>query len=200
MVEDDEPLGRQVERTLSGAIREAHFAGSILRNLAAMAKLDTPGWVVDMAPLDLVTLVERVVARHQPPARASGVEIASAVPGAPVIIEADATLLEQALSNLVDNAVRYNRPGGHVGVTLDRAADRFVLRVVDDGPGVTDADMAELGTREFRSEEARSRRPEGQGLGLDIAGGVVRRLAFEMRFLRSPAGGLGVEIRGPLGP
>ena len=81
----------------------------------------------------------------------------------------DHTLLEQALGNLVDNAVRYNRPGGHVAVLVDRRGDDFVLSVEDDGPGVSGGDLARLTMRWFRGSDARTRRHGGKGLGLAIA-------------------------------
>ncbi len=94
-------------------------------------------WVREFpAAVSLSELVDRVVARHRPVARASSVELNYAVPATPLVLQTDATLLEQALSNLVDNAIRYNVAGGHVAVVLDcGAANHFVLSVTDDGVG-----------------------------------------------------------------
>jgi signal transduction histidine kinase len=126
-------------------------------------------------------------------ASASTIELNFAVPESPVIVSADVTLLEQALSNLVDNAIRYNRSGGHVAIVLDSG---FVLRVVDDGPGVSEADMSRLTARRFRSEEARTRRDDGQGLGLAITVEALDRLGYTLTFSRPAEGGLAAEIRG----
>jgi signal transduction histidine kinase len=135
------------------------------------------------------------VARHRPVARTSGVELNAAVPDPALVVSSDHTLLEQALSNLVDNAIRYNRPGGHVAVLLDRAADGFALSVTDDGPGVTDEELAQLTTRWFRGSDARTRRPDGHGLGLAIAAEACRRLGLSLTFSRPGDTGLRVEIR-----
>jgi len=150
------------------AVQEAHYMASLLRNLGAATKLDESSAPVVLSPVDLSALVERVVARHRPIARASSVELNVAVPDPPLVAPSDHTLLEQALSNLVDNAIRYNHAGGHVAVLLDRADAGFVLSVTDDGPGVTDEELAQLTTRWFRGSEARTRRPDGKGLGLAI--------------------------------
>jgi signal transduction histidine kinase len=139
--------------------------------------------------------VDRVVARHRPIARASGVELNVAVPDPALVVPSDHTLLEQALSNLVDNAIRYNHAGGHVAVLLDRAGDGFVLSVTDDGPGVTDAELAQLTTRWFRGSEARTRRPDGHGLGLAIVAESVKRLGLSLTFHRAGETGLRAEIR-----
>jgi two-component system sensor histidine kinase TctE len=114
-----------------------------------------------------------------------------------LVVPSDHTLLEQALSNLVDNAIRYNRAGGHVAVLLDRAGDGFALSVTDDGPGVTDEELAQLTTRWFRGSEARTRRPDGHGLGLGlaIAAEACRRLGLSLAFSRPGETGLRAEIR-----
>ncbi len=150
------------------AMREAHFMASLLRNLGAAITLEESHAAVVCSPVDLSALVERVVARHRPIARAVGVELNMAVPDPPLAASSDLTLLEQALGNLVDNAIRYNHAGGHVAVLLDRAGDGFVLSVTDDGPGVKDDELAQLTTRWFRGSDARTRRPDGKGLGLAI--------------------------------
>ena len=64
------------------------------------------------------------------------------MPDAPVLADADVTLVEQAISNLTYNAVRYNHRGGHVAVIVEVAPPgRFCVRVIDDGPGIAEADL-----------------------------------------------------------
>lgn len=122
-----------------------------------------------------------------------------AVPETPVYVDGDVTLVEQAVSNIVGNAVRYNRPSGHVAVVLESsdAPPRFSLRITDDGPGVPDDELGHLAERHFRGPEARTRRPDGLGLGLDIARHVAERHRFALQFARSVYGGLEVTLRGP---
>ena len=120
------------------------------------------------------------------------------MPDPALVVPSDHTPLEQALSNLVDNAIRYNHAGGHVAVLLDRAGDGFVLSVTDDGPGVTDAELAQLTTRWFRGSEARTRRPDGHGLGLAIVAESVKRLRLSLTFHRAGETGLRAEIRNRL--
>jgi signal transduction histidine kinase len=178
------------------AVREAHYMASLLRNLATATTLDSADAQAVLTPVDLSALVDRVVARHRPVARMSGVELNSAVPDPVLVVPSDHTLLEQTLSNLVDNAIRYNRPGGHVAVLLDRSSDGFVLSVTDDGPGVTDEELEQMTSRRFRGSEARTRRPDGHGLGLAIAAEAVERLGLSLTFRRRDGEpGLRSEIR-----
>jgi signal transduction histidine kinase len=181
-----------------GAIEEAHYLSSLLRNLATAARLDEGAAPIDRRPVDLNALVERLVSRHRSVARARTVALDYAVPEARVRIESDLTLIEQAAGNLVDNAVQYSGPGGHVAIVLDvRAGGRFALTVANDGPAVTEADLSRITERRFRGSNARTRRPDGQGLGLGIVAEAVARLGLELAFRAPPEGGLVAEIGGP---
>jgi signal transduction histidine kinase len=183
------------------ALQEAHYMASLLHNLGAAAKLEAAESLVLSHPVLLGELVERVVARHRPVAEPAGVELVYFVPERPLETLADVTLIEQALSNLVHNAVRYNRRGGHVAVVLEEVDGRFALRVLDDGPGVGNAELERLRERAYRTDEARARHPDGLGLGLSIASDVAQHHGFELELATPAAGGLQVTLRGPtLGP
>lgn len=185
---------------VNAAIEEAHYLGALVHNLGAAAKLDAGDQQVHLAPLSLNDLVQRVVERHWMLASPRAIEVEFAVPEQPVWFDADVTLLEQAVANVVGNAVRYNRPGGHVAVVLGEVPDgKFSLRVIDDGPGVPDADLARLTERAFRGDDARRRNPEGTGLGLDIARRVAELHRLTLEFRRSSHGGLEVEFLGVRG-
>lgn len=181
------------------ARNEAHYLASLVHNLAAAAKLDVAEAVAHRAPVDLRDVVTRVAARHRPIARQAGVELAEAVPDAPLLALADVTLVEQAISNLTYNAVRYNKRGGHVAVILESVdGGRFSLRVIDDGPGIPEADIAALTVRGARSDAARARAPEGLGLGLHIAFRVAALHGFALRLQPNDVGGLEAILEGAI--
>ncbi|MBL8862210.1 MAG: HAMP domain-containing histidine kinase [Planctomycetes bacterium] len=179
------------------AQEEAHYLGSLLENLGAAARLEAEELPLVRHPTSLNRLIERAVGRQATIARGRGVELVHALPGEEVLVAADVTLLERALSNLVQNAVRYGREGGHVAVVLDLDGADFVLRVLDDGPGVSDEELTRLQERSYRTEAARRRHPTGTGLGLSIAKEVAERHGFRFELRRSDAGGLEAFLRGP---
>lgn len=190
--------GRPIDPAkLASALEEAHYLGALIRNLSAAARLDAGEPMLARHALDLRTVVERVAARHAPIARERGVELAHAVPESAVTVIADSTLAEQAVGNLVHNAVRYNRAGGHAAVVLERRDDRFRLRVADDGPGIPKEELDRVAERRFRGGEARRRRPTGLGLGLHIVRGVAERHGWSLRFDSPAEGGLEVTLEGP---
>ena len=190
--------GREVDPVaLSGAMNEAHYIASLVHNLATTAKLEAAEVRLQPAEVDLCALVERVIARHRPVARQLDVTLECATPRDPLVVEVDATLFEQAVSNVVYNGVRYNRAGGHVAVVLEREAPRgFSLRVIDDGPGIPEASLKTLSERGARGNEARTRAPEGQGLGLHIARRATELHGFRMTLGPSEHGGLEVRFDG----
>lgn len=187
--------GAAARTHLHDAVKETHYMASLLRNLTVATKLGDASAPLGVGPVDLSSLVERVVGRHRPIARATKVELDYAVPDVALVVQTDATLLEQALSNLVDNAVRYNVAGGHVAVVLDQVGGSgFVLSVTDDGVGVADEELVHMTRRWFRGSEARTRRPDGKGLGLAIAAEACERLGLILTFSRPATGGLAAVI------
>jgi len=196
-LERDMPAGRETERArVTAALEECHHLASIVHNLNAAAKLEAGEPHTTVHPLDLAALVERAVERHRPFARQRSVALDFAVPEGTTEALADVTLVEQAVGNLVHNAVRYNGPGGHVAVVLERVADGFELRVVDDGPGLSDEELARATERGFRGEDARKRHPHGMGLGLAIVRDVAERHGWTFELIRAPEGGLAAVLRG----
>ena len=81
--------------------------------------------------------------------------------------------LYQIAFNLMENAVKYNLPGGRVLVTLTADGGRVVLRVEDTGVGITEADLPKIFDRFYRVDKARSRAAGGTGLGLSIVRDTV---------------------------
>jgi signal transduction histidine kinase len=127
------------------------------------------------------------------------VTLTATLPPGPVMIAADATLIEQSVRNLVDNAIRYNNPGGHVSVTLSGDPHAFSLKVVDDGQGVSDEELRQItSVRRFRGDEAKMRRPHSIGLGLAVVREACDRFDIKWAFGRPRGQGFEVELSGKI--
>jgi len=177
------------------SIEESQYLGSLLHNLNAAARLESTEGLAHRDTIDLNRLVERVVDRHKPIATRRQIALEVAVPERPVEVQGDLTLLEQALSNLVQNAVRYNRAGGHVAVALRGERSRWALDVIDDGPGIPEEDRGRVLQPSFRGSEARTRHPHGMGLGLHIVSDVAKRHGLTLVLDETESGGLTVTLR-----
>ncbi len=178
------------------AIEESHYIASLIANMSAAAKLEAEHINHHLAPVHLDEIVARVAARHQPIADQKNIALNFSTPDSPVITTGDATLVEQAFSNLVQNAVQYNNPGGHVSIILEHEAnDHFQLRVIDDGPGIPPELTRNLIQRGIRTDDARNRNTSGQGFGLAIAQQVCTRHGWTLTLQPhdSPDGTTGTE-------
>jgi signal transduction histidine kinase len=175
---------------LRHAVREAHRLTMALKNQAAVTRLRG---VTDASPresVDLMSVIQELVQSRRAIAAASGVTL-DVAKLSPTVIQADTVLMEQAIANLIDNAIVYNQSGGTVRIELSPYdhGRRFRLLVADSGPGVTDEELAGLtANKRFRGDESRTRRPGGRGLGLALAREVADRFGLQLD-LRQPAGG-----------
>lgn len=189
----------EVGALLSSAIQDAVYLAALTANLRLASEL-RDGFRPAASPVgaDLTGIVERVVTRARLLARQRGLAIDAAVPDAATVVACDPIAAEQAVSNVVHNAIRHGERGGHAAVVLDVRQGEFTLTVCDDGPGVPPAELPRLGERLFRSDQARQRDASGEGLGLAITHEICRRCSWELAFAQEAPRGLRVTIRGRL--
>ncbi|GAB2966882.1 sensor histidine kinase [Saccharothrix stipae] len=138
------------------------------------------------ATIDLADVVTGIVRVRAEP---HGVELRTDLRPAPVT--GDPVLLDRMVGNLVDNALRYNRTGGHVTLTTGTAAGQARLRVVNTGPCVAPDEVEELFEPFVRGAATRSR-TDGAGLGLSIVRAVVHAHGGRLLNAARPTGGLGI--------
>lgn len=114
----------------------------------------------------LFPILESAAHSYRPAAAAKGMEII--LQGQDKLqANVNVTLLEQAVANLIDNAVKYGNQGGKVDVTVEQE-NGITIRVADDGPGIAAAHLPHIFTRFYRIDKGRSRSQGGTGLGLAI--------------------------------
>jgi signal transduction histidine kinase len=186
-----------VSDLLSRALEDTVYLAALTSNLRLASEM-REGWNPGAAgvTVDLTETVERVVARARFFAKRKGIALEAAVPDGPTLARCDSVAAEQALSNVVENAITHGNEGGHVAVLLDSRSSAFTLTVADDGPGVPPAELPRLGQRTFRSDDARQRDPRGSGLGLAITSEVCIRCGWKLSFEREEPRGLRVTLRG----
>jgi signal transduction histidine kinase len=189
----------EVAGLISGALLDVVYLGALTSNLRLASEMREgydPG--ASGIAVDLTEMVERVVARARFFAKRKRIAVEAAVPDGATLARCDPVAAEQALSNVIDNAITHGDPGGHVAVLLDAQDGAFSLSVADDGPGVPPSELPRLGQRTFRSDEARQRDPRGSGLGLAITSEVCARCGWTLGFEREHPRGLRVTLCGPM--
>ena len=152
---------------------EAERLTRITEKLLTLTRLDT-AHPTQTEPVDVKDVVERVEHMLTPLARAAEVELRLRLqPGC--VVKATKDDLYQVAFNLMENAVKYNLPGGSVQVTLSRWGEQVVLTVEDTGVGIPQEDLPKVFDRFYRVDKARSRAAGGTGLGLSIVRDMVRQ-------------------------
>ena len=124
-------------------------------------------------PLAVSRIVADAVEVCRPLAEAQRHELAVALPREPLVVEGDLTRLTQVVGNLLDNAVKYTPPGGHVAVSAERDGDSALIVVRDDGIGIPESMLERVFEPFARSEEARARAAGGMGIGLSVVRDLV---------------------------
>lgn len=163
----DDPGTR--ERFLSIIGRHAERLQAIMDDLLTLARLEQGGReAVRMEPCRVEALVHEVLELCGPAAEAKEISIVTSVPDEPLEVRANAVLLEQAVMNLVDNAIKYSEPGTAVEVSVKPADGTLEIAVRDRGCGIPARDLPRIFERFYRVDKARSRTLGGTGLGLAI--------------------------------
>ncbi len=163
---DDETVRRRfVEKILSAARR----LEALSRDLGEIAQLESGRLQLAREPVDVRAVAVEVADALERRAAEAGIALAVRVPRGLPPVSADRDRLRQVLSNLAENAVKYNERGGQVEITARRLPSGDVrLAVVDDGIGIPEDALPRLTERFFRVDKSRSREAGGTGLGLAI--------------------------------
>lgn len=185
---------RDAPRLLGHLEREAMRLSRLIDDLRDLAQLDDPQLRLEPTPVDVAALARLAVDRAE--VIAAG-RVAIECQAAPARAIADATRIEQALANLLSNAVRYTPEGGRIAVAVGQVGDAVQLTVEDSGSGVPDDVLPRLGQRLLRLDASRNRMTGGSGLGLSIVAAIVARHAGTLQFGRAGLGGLRVVVTLP---
>lgn len=184
-------------RSLSQLRRSVERSNRLANQLLSLARLE-PGTrlPIAMAVVDLAETAQAAGADYVPLALNRGIDLTLDVPPAPVRVLGHALLLQEALSNLIDNAVRYHPGEGRIELGVAVQDGRAVVTVSDDGRGVAAEFAGQLFTRFARSDEGRG---DGAGLGLAIVSEIVELHHGQVRAEAGREGrGLCIRLEFPL--
>ena len=209
----EEHLGTDDAPAVRAALAELVYLSVLTENLRLQARIEH-GAVAPVERVELGALVDRVADRFARLGALLGIEVAAARPDAPVVVLAPAVEVEQAISNLVHNAVRHHPRAvagtgdeGHVTLLLEAVDGAFTLWIVDAGAGMPDDGVERL-TGDAVDDTTVPEPARANGLGLAIVRDGLRRAGWRLTVTRGAVnadGGEGgpsttVRIDGPLAP
>ncbi len=164
----------------------------LVANLLDQSRLDRdPGFRLKRVPVDASQHLRDFLQQREAEIRAGGLELQTRIATARHSVHADPDALDQILSNLVDNALKYARDGGRLEIEgeADGPDGRYLIRVLDRGPGIPPSFRSRLFTSFARSQTGLERPHGGLGVGLSIARGLARKMGGDLQYEPRAGGG-----------
>lgn len=205
----------EAQVTLRGGVKSVEeYAGALQRiedaarqlgltidDLLTMARSDIDALSLRRVPIDLADVLDAVMSHGEAMARAAQVTLIQDAWPDGLSISGDADRLRQLLLALLDNAVRYSRPGGSVRLAarrVERDGPRVEVDIMDQGIGIEAEDLQKIFDRSHRAPNAIKHRPDGSGLGLPIARVLARGHGGEITLTSDPGRGTTATLSLPL--
>ncbi len=186
------------DENLARVLEQNRLLTRLVEDLRMLAMADAGELRLDMVPLDLAALSDRVVERFRMLAGDRQIHFLNKT-GRALFVNGDPSRLEQILSNLLSNAIRYTPAGGQVWLTLETPDQHHVdLSVRDSGAGIPPEALDRIFDRFYRAESSRARSEGGSGLGLAIARQLALAHLGSLKAENHPQGGAVLRLTLPL--
>lgn len=196
--DDESKLSGFAQEVLRDMQHETKYMSRLIEALLTLARGDEENTPLARAKVDLTEVAVKVCNKMRPLAAKKGLGLEYAAGDAPqVFILGDKNKMEQLLIIFIDNAIKYSE-SGTITVTVDADSMHAVIKVMDEGIGISESDAQKIFERFYRVDKARSRAAGGFGLGLNIARIIVVRHGGTVSVKpRSPHGSI-FTVRLPL--
>ena len=176
--------------------RNAERMHSLIADILELSLIESGNVAVNIREIRLNTAVQDVMNTLSAKAKQREIALKNLVPEQAVIF-ADSVRLEQMLTNLIDNAIKFNRHSGSVTVAFDQADGRDIISVTDTGEGILPEHSQRIFERFYRADRARSREIGGTGLGLAIVKHLARLHGGEVALTSTLGSGTTFRIELP---
>jgi heavy metal sensor kinase len=181
--------------TVEACQRAAQRMRQLMESLLQLARLDAGQERMSRLPLDLSKLVKDCLELVSPLAEARHIKIHCAIPALPCV--GDSERLGQVITNLLANAIEYNKEGGEVRVTGERQSGTVLLTVTDTGRGIAAEDVPRIFERFYRADKSRSGGGGHTGLGMAISRAIVQAHGGGIEVTSQPGAGTTFTVRLP---
>ena len=177
--------------------QEIERENKIINDLLSLVKMDKTANTMNITSENINALVERILKRLRPIAATRNIEVVFES-FRPVTAEVDEVKLSLAISNLVENAIKYNREKGWVHVSLNADHKYVYIEVADSGIGIPETETEHIFERFYRVDKSHSREIGGTGLGLSIARNAVVMHRGAIKVFSQPGEGTTFSVRIPI--
>src|SRR5436853_2780764 len=160
-------------RFLEKLHKHAARMSELISDISDLSAIESGQVKLEPRPVRLRSILCDVLSLAEARRGTTSVVVSVTVPDE-LLVMADRTRLEQILYNLIDNAIKFNRPEGRVTITTEQQNGRTAIHIEDTGVGIAAQDLPRVFERLYRADKSRSRRTEGTGLGLAIVKHLVQ--------------------------
>ncbi|TAH65329.1 MAG: HAMP domain-containing histidine kinase [Anaerolineaceae bacterium] len=196
LMQEDTPVELYRE-FLVDITEEIERENKIINDLLSLVKLNKTAGDMNITSININDLLEQILKRLRPIAKRQNIEMIYES-FRPVMAEVDEVKISLAISNLIENAIKYNTPDGWVRVSLNADHKYFFIKISDSGIGIPEEMQDLIFERFFRVDKARSRESGGTGLGLAITKSVVQMHRGAIRVYSKDGEGTTFNLRIPL--
>jgi signal transduction histidine kinase len=168
IMKDSQLNPQERKQYLEIILNNTNMLSKLIEELFELSKLDAKQIQINPETFNLAELIQDVVMKFNPQATDSHINLQSTLPAKSPSVSADIALIERAISNLVENALRFTPANGSVKVNITFLDKKIRVTVVDSGKGISDKDLPYIFDRFYRVEKSRSRQGGGTGIGLAI--------------------------------
>lgn len=177
--------------------KEIDRENDIINDLLTLVKMDKTAQTLNVKSVNINELMELILKRLKPIAEKNQIEVVLET-FRPITAEIDEVKLTLAISNLVENAIKYNKKGGWVHVSLNADHKYFYIKVTDSGIGIPEEDQMHIFERFYRVDKSHSREIGGTGLGLAITRNAIIMHRGSVKVHSIPGEGTTFTVRVPL--
>ena len=193
---DDAPI-EMYREFMDDIVGEIDRETKIINDLLSLVRMDKKDTTLNITQVNVNELIELIMKRLSPIAEKQGVDLVLES-FRPVIVELDEVKFSLAISNLIENGIKYNEPGGWVHVSLNSDHRYCYIRVEDSGLGIPEEALDHVFERFYRADKSHSREIGGTGLGLAITQNAIRMHHGEVKVASTLGEGTTFDVRIPL--
>jgi two-component system, OmpR family, phosphate regulon sensor histidine kinase PhoR len=168
LLDDPHQPPGELLRILEIMERHSNRLNALVEDVLSLARLESPGIDLHMSEIDLPEFLHGIMRDWEKRLAAKKLKSHLNFPGTLPHLRADETRLQELIYNLLDNAVKYSKPGGTVFLRAEADGNAVRISVADQGAGISPEDLPRIFERFYRADKSRSSEQSGTGLGLSI--------------------------------
>lgn len=179
-------------------IRNGQNLLTLVNQMLDLSKLESGKLTLHYRRADILSFLEYIAESFHSLAENKGVQIHFIPEAEQLIMDFDEVRLQQIVSNLISNAIKFTPKGGHIYVSADTKNDRFILKIKDTGIGISEADLPYIFDRFYQSDGSHTRHGEGTGIGLALTRELVKLMEGTIAVKSTKGKGAEFEVTFPL--